>query len=274
MLQIESNYKNIIDSSIDLSPQKELELINEARHGNIQSKSDLFSAYLKLVFGIAKNYHIQTLNLTDLIHEGVLGLEDALKRFEPERGYRFATVARWWVKAHILKYIRSNIRMFDVPTGTSGKIFAINKSIEKISKEQSHAPTNKEIGLDLNLNESKVSFLRKFLNPSVSINATIENDNGSTNEIQDLLFDDRDNGRESLIRNDGIKKIRLAINKLSPIQRIIIQYRYGLNGKERTLKQVSNKLFKLKITPKPLTIERIRQIQNQSEEKLKALIDK
>lgn len=267
MSKILKNYISIIKSTKNLSFEQEKDFILGAQEGNIKAKSDLFSAYLKMVFKIAKGYKIKNILTEDLVAEGVIGLEDALKHFDISRGYRFSTMARWWVRAKILSYIRRNIRIFDVPSATSDKIFAINKSIEKLGKSNNQSPTNNEIALDLGLKESKVSFLRKYLIPSVSLNQKIEKtgnaDSGQI--IQDLFVDDRNNAKETLIRNDGINKIREALIKLPLRQKIIIEYRYGLKGKELTLKQISKKLN--------LTTQRIHQIQNKAEAKLKKLIN-
>jgi RNA polymerase primary sigma factor len=256
------NYISIIESTKNLSFPQEKKLIVKAKNQNVVAKSHLFSAYLKMVFKIAKYYKIKNIFLEDLIEEGILGLEDALERFNIERGNRFSTMARWWVRARILKYIRKNIRIFEVPTATSDKILAINKSIERLDKKLHMPPSNKEIADDLGMKEIKVEFLRKYLIPSVSMNQKINNGDKT---IQDLFTDDRNNSREALLRIDNIEKIKEALVKLEQRERSIIEYRYGLKGKEMTLKQVGKKL--------QLTPERIRQIQNGAEAKLKSLIN-
>ncbi len=267
-----NHYLNIIKSSETLSATQEKDIILKAQKGNKECKSLLFSAYLKMVFKIARGYKIKNIFLEDLIAEGIVGLEDALKHFDLKRGYRFSTMARWWVRAKILSYIRKNIRIFEIPTATSDKIFAINKSIEKLDKRLNRHPKNEEIAYDIGLKESKVAFLRKFLIPAVSLNQTIDEHDAnsrphdsSNQTLQDLFEDDRDNSKEYLLRIDGINKVREALEQLPDNQRIIIEYRYGLKGKDLTLKQISKKMN--------LTTQRIHQIQKKAEIKLKRLID-
>lgn len=262
-----AKYISIIENTPDLTQEEETRLIKAIRKGDIKAKEKFFNSFTKLVLGVAKHYTIQNIALEDLVEEGFLGIESALETFDISMGNRFSTHAKWWVQAKIKKHIRANIRPFNVPTGATGKIFAINKSIEKLGKQLTHTPTNQEIAQDVNLDEAKTAFYRKFLNPSLSVNELIsDQENGST-ELEDLLVDDRNDGREALIRNDGIKKVKEAIEKLSPIQRSIIEYRYGLKGTDDlTLKKVGDKL--------DLTAERVRQIQNQAEVKLKLLINR
>lgn len=260
-------YVSLIEANPDLSSELEKELILEAKGGNEESKEKLFSSYLKLVYSIANKYTVQNIEKVDLIGEGILGLEDALERFDPDRNFRFSAPAKWWVKARIMRYVRENIRGFSIPPDASSKILHVSQAIERLRREIGDNPTNKEVGDDLGFNESYVSFLRKFLMPSVSLDKTTDQDcEGNGNALQNLLQDDRNNAKETLIRNDSVSNVKKAIHFLSKPQRQVIEGRYGLNGEVKTLKEIGTEL---QITP-----ERVRQIQRFAEKRLLDWMDR
>ena len=257
-----AKYINLIELTPDLNYETEKELIQKAQEGNAQAKNSLFSAYLKLVFSIANRYEVQNIKKEDLIQEGVLGLEDALKAFDLSRNLRFSAPAKWWVKARIMKYVRENIRGFSIPPDASSKILHVSQSIERLKKEIGETPSNKEVGDELGFAESHVSFLRKFLIPSVSLNDMLGSgeEGGQQVSIQDLLHDDRNNAQESLIRDDGVCCIKKAMGFLPKTHRKVIEDRYGLEGDSKTLQEIGKELG--------VTSERVRQIQRAAEKKL------
>jgi RNA polymerase sigma factor (sigma-70 family) len=271
MPNIINKYILPIDNIHNLSKEEEKKLILQAKKRGpdaLAAKTQLFQSHLRLILKIINQYKVQNIQTQDLFQEGLMGFEDALKRFDVNKNCRFSTIAQWWVKAKILKYIRKNLRIFDVPHTASNQIILINKRLQKLSQELEHLPSDKELAENLNIKEEKLKFLRKFLIPSVSINKNVYIDNSllKKTSIQDFLTDDRNNALETLLRNDGIKAVKKYLTKLTPIQRTIIEYRYGLNGQKLTLKQVGKKLN--------LTAERVRQIQNKTKIQLKHLMDK
>lgn len=261
MSTLSKNYINIINNNTNLDQEEEFELIKQAQNGDKNAKEKLFNCYLELVVGIARKYATYPILEEDLIQEGLLGLEDILKVFNPEKNRRFSAPAKFWIKSRILQYMEENMRTFSIPSNTSCKILKISKTIEKLNKENNHNPSNKEIGNYLGYTEGYVSFLRKFLSLPISIDVEqCKYENSNSLSIKDLIEDDRNIASESCIINDGVDKVRKSINLLPEIQRKVIKSRYGLNGDEKTLKEVGKELN--------LTAERVRQIQVQAENKL------
>jgi len=267
MSKVIETYLNIAKNSADLSKDLELQYVKKAKK-NIKFKELLFNAHLKMVIGIAQKYaggHTQVLE--DLIGAGLLGLDKALSRFKPKMKVRFNTYARWWVRAHILKFFGDNVRSMLVPDKVSVEIFKINKVIEKLSQVLARDPTNAEVADELNYDVAYVATLRKFLLPNLSLDSQLVNKERNVfTTIKDNIADNRDHAGESLIRVDGINKIKQAIQKLPDRERYVIENRFGLNDKdELTLQEVGKKMG--------LTAERVRQIQLMAEKRLKKIME-
>ncbi len=263
-------YIEIIKKTNDLSRDVELKYVKKAKK-NLKYKELLFNAHYKMVMGMAKKYTTHVETLEDLLNEGVKGLEQALKLFKPKMKVRFNTYARYWVRAFILKYFSDNVRGFKVPSDIAIKLTTMNKVIEKLSKKLLREPTDKEIARELQYDKNYVRFLRKYLYPHFTLQYRVGTCNHNTSgqfTLGDVTSDDhRDNARESLVRVDGINKIRAAIESLPKKERFVIENRYGLNGcDEQTLAQVGKRMR--------LTAERVRQIQEIAETRLKKMINR
>lgn len=267
-------YLSIIEKNKNLSAEIEADLIFKAKKGDGKAKEELFKAFFNKVLEVAKEYsgHVETFE--DLIQEGMIGLERALEGFKPEMKWRFSTYSKWWIRAYVVKYFSDNIRGFKVPVEVSVKLYRINQTIERLSKDLLREPTDAEIASQLEMEENHVNFLRKYLYPHFSIDAPItqcDTSFGPKLFIGENLADDhKDNARESLIRKDTVEQIRKALDTLSPRERFIIEHRYNINGESddegMTLEEVG-KLVKL-------TPERVRQIQRDTEAKLKKKLNR
>lgn len=268
------NYLAIIDKNKNLTVEIEEDLIHKAKKGDQKAKEELFKAFFNKVLEVAKEYsgHVETFE--DLIQEGMMGLECALQRFKPEMKWRFSTYSKWWIRAYIVKYFSDNIRGFKVPVEVSVKLYRINQTTERLSKDLLREPTDAEIADQLGMEENHVNFLRRYLQPHFSIDAPItqcDTSLGTKLFVGENLADDhKDNARESLIRKDTVEQIRKALDTLSPRERFIVEHRYNINGESddegMTLEEVG-KLVKL-------TPERVRQIQRDAETKLKKKLNK
>src|SRR5882724_3439060 len=161
-------YIEIIKKNDDLSRDVELKYIRKAKK-NPEYKQLLFEAHIKMVMGMAKKYTTHVETLEDLLHEGIKGLEQALKLFKPKMKVRFNTYARYWVRAFILKYFSDNVRGFKVPSDIAIKLTTMNKVIEKLSKKLLREPTDKEIAHELQYEKNYVQFLRKYLYPHFTL---------------------------------------------------------------------------------------------------------
>jgi RNA polymerase sigma-32 factor len=178
-----------------LEPQEEYMLAKSWReHGDTQAAHRLVTSHLRLVAKIAMGYRGYGLPISEVISEGNVGLMQAVKRFEPEKGFRLATYARWWIKAAIQEYILRSWSLVKMGTTANQKklFFNLRKAKSKISalEEGDLRPDQVDIiAKRLGVTTQDVVDMNRRLGGDVSLNAPIRED-GDTGEWQDWLVDD------------------------------------------------------------------------------------
>ncbi len=178
-----------------LEPQEEYMLAKRWReHGDRDAAHKLVTSHLRLVAKIAMGYRGYGLPISEVISEGNVGLMQAVKRFEPEKGFRLATYAMWWIKAAIQEYILRSWSLVKMGTTANQKklFFNLRKAKSKISalEEGDLRPDQvKLIAKRLGVTEQDVVDMNRRLGGDVSLNAPIRED-GDSGEWQDWLVDD------------------------------------------------------------------------------------
>jgi RNA polymerase sigma-32 factor len=178
-----------------LEPQEEYVLAKSWReHGDTEAAHRLVTSHLRLVAKIAMGYRGYGLPISEVISEGNVGLMQAVKRFEPEKGFRLATYAMWWIKAAIQEYILRSWSLVKMGTTANQKklFFNLRKAKSKISAldEGDLRPDQvKIIAKRLGVTEQDVIDMNRRLGGDASLNAPIRDD-GEAGEWQDWLVDD------------------------------------------------------------------------------------
>ena len=242
---------------------------NWRENGNLKSAHKLVTSHLRLVAKIAMGYRGYGLPVADLIAEGNIGMMHAVKKFDPERGFRLATYAMWWIKAAIQEFVLRSWSQVKIGTTASQKklFFNLRKIKSKINAlDDGDLSPNQvnHIAKSLDVSEDDViSMNRRMLGGDHSLNAQMNKNDGEETEWQDLLTDDREN-QETLFEKHEEKTIR---NKL------MIDALNLLKSREKDI------IIKRRLTDNPMTLEdlsqeykvsreRIRQIENRAFEKL------
>ncbi len=178
-----------------LEPQQEYMLARSWReHGDREAAHQLVTSHLRLVAKIAMGYRGYGLPISEVISEGNVGLMQAVKRFEPEKGFRLATYAMWWIKAAIQEYILRSWSLVKMGTTANQKklFFNLRKAKSKISalEEGDLRPDQvKIIAKRLGVNEQDVVDMNRRLGGDASLNAPIREE-GDSGEWMDWLVDD------------------------------------------------------------------------------------
>ena len=234
--------------------------------GNIKSAEKLVTSHLRLVAKIAMGYKGYGLPVNEMISEGNVGLMQAVKKFEPEKGFRLATYAMWWIKASIQEYILRSWSLVKIGTTTAQKklFFNLKKIKNQIAPETEGDLRNEHVEkiankLDVSKDEV-VSMNRRLSGKEFSLNAPIGEDG---DEWQDWLVDkelDHDlkfaHNEEMNQRKDLLKD---SIKVLNDREKEIL-YSRRLNDNPLTLDELSKKY--------KISRERVRQIENKAFEKL------
>jgi RNA polymerase sigma-32 factor len=240
---------------------------NWRENGNLQSAHKLVTSHLRLVAKIAMGYRGYGLPVNELISEGNLGLMQAVKKFDPEKGFRLATYAMWWIKAAIQEYVLRSWSLVKMGTTTAQKklFFNLKKIKNQIAAGQDGDLRDeqvKEISKRLDVESHEVvNMNRRMMGREKSLNDPIKSD--ETDEWQDWLVDDRLD-QELIISqkqeyDDKKELLNSAMKILNNREKEIIVAR-RLSEEPKTLEELS-KIFKI-------SRERIRQIETKAFEKL------
>ena len=236
---------------------------------NTKSAHKLVTSHLRLVAKIAMGYRGYGLPVADLIAEGNIGMMHAVKKFDPEKGFRLATYAMWWIKAAIQEFVLRSWSQVKIGTTASQKklFFNLRKIKSKINALEDGDLSPKQvnhIAKTLDVPEADVvSMNRRMLGGDHSLNAQMNRNDGEETEWQDLLTDDREN-QETLFAKHEEKTIRNklmidALNLLKSREKDIIIKR-RLTDEPKTLEDLSQEY--------KVSRERIRQIETRAFEKL------
>jgi RNA polymerase sigma-32 factor len=236
-------------------------------HGDTEAAHKLVTSHLRLVAKIAMGYRGYGLPVTDLISEGNVGIMQAVKKFDPERGFRLATYAMWWIRAQIQEYVLHSWSLVKIGTTAAQKklFFNLKKLKNQLSSIDSGnlSPENaREIASRLNVKEAEVLDMdNRLFSGDQSLNVQI-GEEGDT-EWQDMLVDSNDT-QDNILANS---------NELSFRKKIFEQALEVLNAREKeiiSLRKLKDKPVKLEELSKKFNIsrERVRQIEEKAFEKL------
>ena len=240
---------------------------NWRESGNLQSAHKLVTSHLRLVAKIAMGYRGYGLPVNELISEGNLGLMQAVKKFDPDKGFRLATYAMWWIKAAIQEYVLRSWSLVKMGTTTAQKklFFNLKKLKNQIAPGQEGDLKDeqvKEISKRLDVDSSEViNMNRRMMGQEKSLNTPIKT--GETDEWQDWLVDESLD-QELLVSqkqeyDDKKELLDTAMNILNNREKEIIKAR-RLTESPKTLEELSKKY--------KISRERIRQIETKAFEKL------
>ena len=235
--------------------------------GNLKAAHKLVTSHLRLVAKIAMGYRGYGLPVNELISEGNIGLMQAVKKFDPDKGFRLATYAMWWIKAAIQEYVLRSWSLVKMGTTTAQKklFFNLNKLKKKIAPHQDGDLRDeqvKEISKRLSVDSREViNMNRRMMGKEKSLNAPIKA--GETDEWQDWLVDDRLDQELVMSQkqefDDKKELLYSSIDILDERERKILEAR-RLNENPKTLEELSKKYN--------ISRERIRQIETKAFEKL------
>jgi RNA polymerase sigma-32 factor len=268
-----SRYLDEIRKFPMLQPQEEYMLAKRWReHGDSKAAHRLVTSHLRLVAKIAMGYRGYGLPIGEVVSEGNVGLMQAVKRFEPDKGFRLATYAMWWIKASIQEYILRSWSLVKMGTTANQKklFFNLRKAKSSISALEDGDLRPDQVAIiatKLGVEKQDVIDMNRRLGGDASLNAPVREDGDG--EWQDWLADDSDSQEAVLAREEETDNRRLALTRalgvLNERERIIFEER-RLKDDPITLEELAERFG--------VSRERVRQIEVRAFEKVQDAVVK
>ncbi len=245
-------YLSEIGASPLLTADEEKHYARLAQRGDHAARQRMIESNLRLVVRIARRYINRGLPLLDLIEEGNLGLIHAVKKFDPERGFRFSTYATWWIRQTIERAIMNQAATVRLPVHVTKDINSVLRVARSLRQETGRVPTARDLAEKTGRELADIERLLA-LNDRVTLRPGSGGDDDS--DPVDRLADRREREPQRCAHRDAVNElVDHWVMELSEKQRAVVERRFGLHGHRRaTLEQIGSEMG--------VTRERVRQIQ-------------
>lgn len=244
-----------------LTAEEEKELARRISAGDEQAFRVLVESNLRFVVKIAMKYRDIGINLLDLINEGNIGLLEAARRFDPERGNRFITYAVWWIKQSIIQAIISSSNTVRLPGKQARFASKLNSARREFARDHDgREPTEQELRDEYGLDISNIEDILRATRSYISLDTPIGEDDERT--LKDVLESPEESStEEQYVRQKISTEIRSIIAELESRDALVVDLRFGISeGIPQTLDEVGTRLG--------LSKERVRQIEERALKRL------
>lgn len=244
-----------ISSTHPLEPDQEADLALRIRRGDLQARNELVTANLRFVVSVAKQYQNLGVPLDDLINEGNIGLIRAAERFDPTKGFKFASFAVWWIRQAILSFLVDKSRMVRLPQNITHVISRIRSAANAFEQENQRPPSTAELAERTGMSEEKLEEYIGHVSSTISMDAPLSSDTDVT--IGEMLEDTSSEAADRVLIAESLRHdLRVAMNSISRREQEIIRLYYGMDGESRSMDEIAMDYH--------LSRERVRQLIDRS----------
>ncbi|WP_018249010.1 sigma-70 family RNA polymerase sigma factor [Orenia marismortui] len=244
-----------------LSAEEEREIAKRISEGDNEAKQILIEANLRLVISIAKKYLGQGLDFLDLIQEGNLGLMQAIKKFDYQKGYRFSTYATWWIRQRINRALADKSRTIRIPAHVWEMMNKYLKVLNMLTRELGRDPSIEELCEELDISEEKIRLIKELIQEPASLDSPVgeEDDFYLGDVIEDQTMPTPDQITHDMLLKEELDE---TLDTIPLREKRILELRFGLlDGRRRTLNEIGQDYN--------LSRERIRQIEKKALQRMR-----
>ncbi len=255
-------YLNEIGQVKLITPQEEIQLARRIKKGDRRAREQMITANLRLVVKIARDYENLGLPLLDLINEGNIGLMKGVERFDPKKGAKLSTYAAWWIKQSIMAALANQSKTIRLPAHVGERVAKMRRAEVQLRETFNREPTDEELAQHLGLDARRIRRYRDAAKTPVSLDAPLGADD--SNRISEVVADPNAAAPfERLLKENDAALVREALATLTKRETAILAMRFGLDDDvPKTLEEVGAHFR--------VSRERIRQIQDEALEKMRA----
>lgn len=244
-----------------LRRSEEAELITRAQRGDRRAQERLITANQRLIYRIARRYRCRSYSQEDLVQEGVVGLMQAIDRWDPQRGCRLSTYAVHWIRQAIARAVEQNDRLIHVPLQATVDLRRLLRLRDDLEHVLGRMPNEGELADAVGLSEDRVRQLFGTVEDAISLEALVGGDEDTS--LMELAEDPNAlNPEDGALMGEYRQQLRQLVDGLRPRERWVVEERFGFDGRHpQTLEEISRQL--------QVSRERVRQIEARAIQKLR-----
>lgn len=244
-----------------IDQERERELGRRIQEGDDDALREMVEANLRFAVSFAKKYRNSPLSLPDLIEEANIGLIEAAKRFDPDKGVKFITYAAWWIRQSIIHALGEQGRTVRLPQRQANLLYQLGRNFNILQGILHRNPTSEELAGKMDIPVEQAEEMMRHFRDEVSLDSVL-GDNTDT-ELKDMMEQQAEPPADlELIRRSFETQVREIVGLLDPREQMVIQERFGLIDNEpKTLRRIGEMLG--------VTRERVRQIEQRAMSKLR-----
>ncbi len=257
-----SRYFMDIKDSCPLDPEQEANLAVLIQQGDIEARNKLVEANLRFVISVAKQYQNAGVPLEDLINEGNIGLIKAAERFDPTRGFKFASFAVWWIRQSILSFLVERSHTVRLPQNVANTILRMRSVSSAFEQDNQRAPSAEELSQEMDIPLERIEdYLSFAATTTFSLDAPLSVDTDTT--AGDTLSDMSVAATDQTLIDESLRHdLEVAMEAVDEREQYILRLYFGWDGEPLSMDSIADEIH--------LSRERVRQIIDHSLDYIRA----